>query len=168
MKTKKKVAKSQSTGRRGKGRPFKKGQSGNPKGMTPRSPEEKALLGIEKWRLETLYTQLAHLTQKELEKIRDSSKTDMKTKIVTKLMLKSGNKSGDGREWERLVSRIFGRPPETVKLGNEGEKPFKLDLSDTRQEAIDALRNVEKRALKEKQQLDKQKKKKNRSELNPA
>lgn len=115
MKKKKKATK----GQRVIGRPFKKGQSGNPKGMKPRPKEHLALMGIEKFRLQQIYSKLAHCTEAELEANENNPKLDIKTKIVSGILLRS--KDRDYHAWESFLNRIFGKPKESVSHDIQGK-----------------------------------------------
>lgn len=132
MKSNKMSARGQPATGRGKGRPFKKGQSGNVKGGPKKTPQQRAVDEIERWRLDNLYTEIAHLTIYELKAKEKDVMIDAKTKAVVSLFLKATN--GDGWEWERLLSRRFGKPRESIALDVSG----KLSL-------IDIARQVEDR-----------------------
>ncbi len=151
------------------GKPFKKGHKLSVGHGRPKLPPEiKAIRDIDKWRLLRIYTDLTHRNVEEIDAIYDRRKKSSAKEFAVVSILRSVFDDGNYKAWEALVSRLFGKPPETIKLGNDGDKPFVVDLTQSRQKVADVMARLEKRALKEKLELEKQKKQKNRSELNPA
>ena len=83
-------------------KPFKKGQSGNPKGRPKKIPAIDALL--------------ADVLGKER-----GGKTEAEA-ILTALAMRA--RSGDVRAAEVLLDRAYGKPKQSIEHGNADGKPF--------------------------------------------
>jgi len=103
-----------------RGKAFKNGNKiGVGNGRPKLSEDQKEWRDIEKWRLERIYTEIAHIPARETMNKSKDFDLDTKVKVVAGLFVKA--MEGDGLEWERLISRLFGKPRESVKMEVSGK-----------------------------------------------
>lgn len=96
------------------GRPFKKGQSGNPKGRTPIPEEVKEARKFNKLEVERVLDKFLGLTRDELFiRLRDPQ-TAMLERIVGRIILKA-SKGGDHFRLDFLLNRLIGKVKEAVE-----------------------------------------------------
>lgn len=143
--------------RRGPGRPFKPGQSGNPKGK-PRLPEQtKKLRAINKDKLAIMLNKYANHTLAELEKVANDPATGALELIVISAISDAIQK-GDSRAREFIVERMVGRVP--VELDVEADMNMnhsgQVDVDVThnfREMLLDDIEEIEKKNAEEKQRI---------------
>ena len=107
---------------RGKGKPFQKGQSGNPHGRAPLPDEVKAARKMAYADLMMTIVDVRSMTQNDLGKL------DMSTVPLGKRAIISAYAKSDFRGIREYEDRLFGRPQESVSISGEDGGPVKVDL----------------------------------------
>lgn len=110
--------------------PFKKGQSGNPNGRPKKVVTKLKELGYSKDDISQTYMNMMGMTRQELEKI-DKDKSGEYTiaeQIIAGALVKSHDKNSLFNI-ETLVTRVHGKPKETVDNNIKTEEPITITLN---------------------------------------
>jgi hypothetical protein len=103
------------------GRPFKKGQSGNPKGRPKLPPEIKILRSLD---LATFLSELHDLWRAprcELERILDNKDAEAGRGALARALFNATK--GDLDALELLLNRLLGKVPDKVEMSH-GDRPL--------------------------------------------
>ena len=105
--------------RRGKGKPFQKGQSGNPSGSSRVRRELKGVRMMPHREVVELATQILDSTLEELAEIKNEQGASVHKIWLASLVIK-GIKTQDARIYSQVMDRICGRPREHAVIEHTG------------------------------------------------
>ncbi len=143
-----------------RGRPFKEGNNHSKGHGRPKlSPEIKAITNMNVVVLQMAWNHIFARTKSEIKELQDNEDTPYGVSILIECM-EAARKNGSYSDFDKALSRIVGKPPETINIGNVDDKPFKMDLSNSRKRAKEFLVKRGEKALKEKERLQKEKRQK--------
>ncbi len=143
------------TKKKPRGNGFKKGNK-HGKGRPTLSPEIKAISNMNVVVLQQSWNYIFARTKSEIKELQKNEYTPYGVSILIECM-ESARKRGSYAEFDKALSRIVGKPPETIHIGNIDDKPFKMDLSNSRKRAKELLVKRGEKALKEKRKSQKEK-----------
>lgn len=103
------------------GRPFKKGESGNPDGRPPTSPEVKALRKITAEALEEIGDLILSGNKTKLQEIA-ASLTEPAIRVIYAKAACNAMAKGDVANLELILNRVVGKVKDKVDLSSEGFK----------------------------------------------
>lgn len=93
-----------------RGKPFKPGQSGNPKGRKPKDHEQKAVEELNHIAIQQLLNTFMHLPEPELKKIMKDPKLPIIHKAFIQCLIKAGQ--GQLPHLDLVMDRTVGKVPE--------------------------------------------------------
>lgn len=106
--------------RRGKGKPFPPGVSGNPKGRTPVAPQVREARQMNLAKLTEILTSLMAMSIDELNSLMKDPQTIAMTRLVATILIK-GIQNGDQTRANFLFDRAFGKVQENHKHTLDGD-----------------------------------------------
>lgn len=92
----------------GKGKPFKKGSSGNPSGRSKLDNELAEVRKMTKEHYRDLCTLLMGTRTEELQALLDKPETSMLTTIIIRCLMVAGEK-GDSHSLDKIMERVIGK-----------------------------------------------------------
>lgn len=120
----------------GKGRPFPKGKSGNPKGKPPLTEDERILKKLTKAQVIELTSLILGGNRKALLEINEEKNQNvsvfqaMLARVAIKIMA-----TGDMDALDKLLNRLIGKVKEEVEVSGEGLRPVLLKFEDNGRQA---------------------------------
>ena len=115
------------------GRPFKPGQSGNPKGRPVLLPEVKENRAVTLQLWTSTIRKYLECPKRELEAVRSDPDAKMIDAIICGHILQARN-SPDPNKMEVILTRVFGKPKETMDLSVHSD-----DQTDKLREAVQSI-----------------------------
>jgi hypothetical protein len=109
--------------RRGKGRQFEPGQSGNPTGRPALTPEEKQYRRLSREQFADVMNKLLAYPRETLLKIAGAPDTPMFMELAIKYL-----DTMDYKSFDLLLNRLIGKVPDDINLNQV--KPFILERRD--------------------------------------
>lgn len=100
--------------------PFKKGQSGNPKGRPKKYVLSLKQEGYKMTEINDTIQAMVGMNVDELKKVYENEKATILEKTVA-AALRKGLQKGDLSNIETLMNRIYGKPKEKVDITTNGE-----------------------------------------------
>lgn len=100
--------------------PFKKGQSGNPKGRPKKYVLSLKQEGYKMTEINDTIQAMVGMNVEELKKVYENDKATILEKTVA-AALRKGLQKGDLANIETLMNRIYGKPKEKVDITTNGE-----------------------------------------------
>lgn len=100
--------------------PFKKGQSGNPKGRPKKYVLSLKQEGYKMTEINDTIQAMVGMNVDELKKVYENEKATILEKTVA-AALRKGLQKGDLANIETLMNRIYGKPKEKVDITTNGE-----------------------------------------------
>lgn len=101
-------------------KPFKKGQSGNPKGRPKKYVLSLKQEGYKMTEINDTIQAMVGMNVDELKKVYENDKATILEKTVA-AALRKGLQKGDLANIETLMNRIYGKPKEKVDITTNGE-----------------------------------------------
>lgn len=102
-------------------KPFKKGQSGNPKGRPKKYVLSLKKEGYKLTEINDTIQSMVSMNIEELKKVYENDNSTILEKTVA-AALKNGLKKGDLNNLETLMNRLYGKPKEKMDITTAGEK----------------------------------------------
>jgi len=101
--------------------PFKKGQSGNPKGRPKKYVLSLKKEGYKLTEINDTIQAMVSMNIEELKKVYENENSTILEKTVA-AALRNGLKKGQLESIETLLNRVYGKPKEKMDITTQGEK----------------------------------------------
>jgi len=101
--------------------PFKKGQSGNPKGRPKKYVLSLKKEGYKLTEINDTIQAMVSMNIEELKKVYENENSTILEKTVA-AALRNGLKKGQLESIETLMNRVYGKPKEKMDITTQGEK----------------------------------------------
>jgi hypothetical protein len=127
-------------GKKTGGRDFKPGESGNPAGRPPMSPDVRAARRVNQYEFELICNRLFFLSYDEVRAVAKAKETPALERMMAKLIALACA-TGDERRIEVLLTRTIGKVETKVQAGQtkppapEGRRPEEMSDEELDQEA---------------------------------
>jgi hypothetical protein len=123
----------------GKGRPFKKGQSGNPKGMAAMPKELRDLRRHTAAEIRLLIAMLLRSTREEVEAAEANEQEPILNRIFAQVLIKT-YETGNFMTLDSVLNRLIGKVKERFEIDDERPDRKPLSLEDLKALSL-AIRN---------------------------
>ena len=101
--------------------PYKKGQSGNPKGRPKKYVLSLKKEGYKLTEINDTIQAMVSMNMEELKKVYENENSTILEKTVA-AALRNGLKKGQLESIETLLNRVYGKPKEKMDITTQGEK----------------------------------------------
>jgi len=115
-------------------KPFKPGQSGNPKGSSARSRALAKLKTMNAAELATVGSDLLRGDRKDLQAVGQDPKASVVQLALARLLMVV-LQEGDARTLDVVLSRVVGKPKETLEVSGKDGEAVQLDVATRQQTA---------------------------------
>lgn len=113
--------------RRGKGRPFKPGQSGNPKGRIKLTPKFREIQKLTRAQIEEIGSLILSGNLQKLKDITQNPDSNVLQVWIASGAIAGVNR-GDLNSMNALLDRIVGRMPAPVEISGPDKKPIEVEM----------------------------------------
>jgi hypothetical protein len=132
------------------GRPFKKGESGNPKGSSARRKELGKVTALTNEQVLEVGSMILEGNMQDLHALAADPEATVLKQWLSSLILKSVTES-DAPIFTAVMARMLGKPKEAVEVSNKDGERFALDLTSRSMTTEDKIREADMLALRRKE-----------------